>query len=132
MAGAIAGIIVFGLFVGLGLTLLNRVATGLPQLAIDPLAESAAQTQAKDMETAGIMRHTDSFGRSPYERFKSDGGFASLYGENVAYFGLDVNDLQNEWQAVLTIFSGYPSRRPIATYSTGSDAQVPPLPCRIP
>jgi uncharacterized protein YkwD len=84
------------------LTLLNahRAATGLPQLAIDPLAESAAQAQAKDMEIAGIMRHTDALGRSPYERFKNDGGLASLYGENVAYFGLDVNDLQNEWQAV--------------------------------
>lgn len=84
------------------LALLNahRVAMGLPQFAIDPLAESAALAQAKDMETAGIMRHTDALGRSPYERFKSDGGFASLYGENVAYFGLDVNDLQNEWQAV--------------------------------
>jgi uncharacterized protein YkwD len=84
------------------LALLNahRIATGLPQLAIDSLAESAAQTQAKDMETAGIMRHTDSLGRSPYERFKNDGGIATLYGENVAYFGLDVNDLQNEWQAV--------------------------------
>jgi uncharacterized protein YkwD len=84
------------------LALLNahRMATGLPQLAIDPLAESTAQAQAKDMETAGIMRHTDALGRSPYERFKSEGGLASLYGENVAYFGLDVNDLQNEWQAV--------------------------------
>jgi uncharacterized protein YkwD len=84
------------------LALLNahRLATGLSQLAIDPLAESAAQAQAKDMETAGIMRHTDSLGRSPFERFQSDGGFASLYGENVAYFGLDVNDLQNEWQAI--------------------------------
>ncbi len=84
------------------LALLNahRTATGLSQLAIDPLAESAAQAQAKDMETAGIMRHTDALGRSPFERFKSEGGLASLYGENVAYFGLDVNDLQNEWQAV--------------------------------
>jgi hypothetical protein len=59
------------------LALLNahRLATGLSQLSIDPLAESAAQAQAKDMETAGIMRHTDALGRSPYERFKSDGGF---------------------------------------------------------
>lgn len=30
MAGAIAGSIVFGLFIALGLTLLNRVASGLP------------------------------------------------------------------------------------------------------
>jgi uncharacterized protein YkwD len=52
------------------------------------------------MENAGIMRHTDSSGRSPYQRFKSIGGLATLYGENVAYFGLDVNDLPNEWQAV--------------------------------
>jgi len=84
------------------LDLLNahRAATGLPLLRPDPLAETAAQGQAKDMETAGIMRHTDSSGRSPYERFKSIGGVATLYGENVAYFGLDVNDLANEWQAV--------------------------------
>jgi uncharacterized protein YkwD len=84
------------------LELLNahRAITGLPQLTSDPLAESAAQTQAKDMENAGIMRHTDSSGRSPYQRFESIGGLATLYGENVAYFGLDVNDLANEWQAV--------------------------------
>jgi uncharacterized protein YkwD len=84
------------------LALLNahRMAGGLPQLSLDPLAGSAAEAQAKDMETAGIMRHTDAMGRSPYERFKSEGGLASVYGENVAYFGLDVNDIQNEWQAV--------------------------------
>ena len=34
MAGAIAGIIVFGLFIGLGLTLLNRVANGLPVIVL--------------------------------------------------------------------------------------------------
>ena len=34
MAGAIAGIIVFGLFIGLGLTLLNRVATDLPVIIL--------------------------------------------------------------------------------------------------
>lgn len=34
MAGAIAGSIVFGLFVGLGLTLLNRVASPLPVIIL--------------------------------------------------------------------------------------------------
>jgi hypothetical protein len=34
LAGAIAGIIVFGLFIGLGLTLLNRVANGLPVIVL--------------------------------------------------------------------------------------------------
>ncbi|HKW44331.1 MAG TPA: CAP domain-containing protein [Candidatus Eremiobacteraceae bacterium] len=84
------------------LALLNahRAQTGLPALAIDPLAEVAAQSQASDMESAGVMRHTDSLGRSPYERFASCGGRASTYGENVAYFGLDVTDLVNEWQAI--------------------------------
>lgn len=84
------------------LALLNahRMATGLPSLAIDSVAQSAAQYQAKDMESAGIMRHTDSSGRSPIQRFQSIGGLASQYGENVAYFGLDMNDLENEWQAV--------------------------------
>lgn len=84
------------------LDLLNahRAVTGLPLLRPDPLAETAAQLQAKDMESAGIMRHTDSSGRSPYERFQSIGGLATLYGENVAYFGLDINDLANEWQAI--------------------------------
>lgn len=84
------------------LALLNahRTATGLPSLAIDSLAQSAAQYQAKDMESAGIMRHMDAFGRSPIQRFQSIGGLASRYGENVAYFGLDMNDLENEWLAV--------------------------------
>ena len=84
------------------LALLNahRTATGLPALVLDLVAQSAAQYQAKDMESAGVMRHTDSSGRSPIQRFQSIGGLASLYGENVAYFGLDVSDLDNEWQAV--------------------------------
>ena len=34
MAGAIAGSAVFGLFVGLGLTLLNRVASDLPVIIL--------------------------------------------------------------------------------------------------
>jgi hypothetical protein len=34
LAGAIAGGIVFALFIGLGLTLLNRVATGLPVIIL--------------------------------------------------------------------------------------------------
>jgi hypothetical protein len=34
LAGAIAGSIVFGLFVGLGLTLLNRVASPLPVIIL--------------------------------------------------------------------------------------------------
>jgi hypothetical protein len=34
VAGAIAGGIVFGLFVGLGLTLLNRVASGFPVIIL--------------------------------------------------------------------------------------------------
>jgi formate hydrogenlyase subunit 3/multisubunit Na+/H+ antiporter MnhD subunit len=34
LAGSIAGIIVFGLFIGLGLTLQNRVANGLPVIIL--------------------------------------------------------------------------------------------------
>ena|GEM_PF-1252055 len=34
MVGAIAGIIVFALFIGLGLTLLNRVASPLPVIIL--------------------------------------------------------------------------------------------------
>lgn len=84
------------------LELLNahRAAAGLRPLAPDSVAQSAAELQAKDMETAGIMRHTDSMGRSPFERYKSFGGRASLYGENVAYYGLQVTDAENLWIAL--------------------------------
>ena len=34
MAGAVAGVLVFALFVGLGLTLLNRVASPLPVIIL--------------------------------------------------------------------------------------------------
>jgi hypothetical protein len=34
LAGGVAGAIVFGLFIGLGLTLLNRVASGLPVIIL--------------------------------------------------------------------------------------------------
>jgi uncharacterized protein YkwD len=84
------------------LDLLNahRAAAGIRPLSEDSIAGSAAQMQAEDMETAGIMRHTDSEGRSPFQRFKSIGGHAMLYGENVAYYGLDVSDEQNLWIAI--------------------------------
>lgn len=84
------------------LDLLNahRAAAGLRPLAFDGTAGSAAEMQAEDMENAGIMRHTDSMGRSPFQRFRSIGGRASLYGENVAYYGLQLSDEQNLWTAI--------------------------------
>ncbi len=84
------------------LDLLNahRATLGLRPLSINTTAEAAAEYQAKDMESAGIMRHTDSMGRSPFQRFQSIGGRAQLYGENVAYYGLQVDDTENLWSAV--------------------------------
>jgi uncharacterized protein YkwD len=84
------------------LDLLNahRAAAGLRPLSVDSTASSAAEMQAEDMGTVGIMRHTDSEGRSPFQRFKSIGGHATLYGENVAYYGLQVSDEENLWIAI--------------------------------
>ena len=51
---------------------------------MDPVAQQAAQFQADDMAAAGMLRHTDSRGRNPYQRYQAFGGSIRSIGENVA------------------------------------------------
>jgi uncharacterized protein YkwD len=90
----------------------HRHAYGLTALSLDPLAEQAAQLQAQYMETNGTMRHEDSDGRSPMERYLDLGGRASLYGENVAYYGDSFTETDAVWQAVLKLDSMMMAERP--------------------
>ncbi|MBC5827522.1 MAG: hypothetical protein GIW99_07580, partial [Candidatus Eremiobacteraeota bacterium] len=69
----------------------HRRAQGLAPLVADPIASSAAQFQAEDMQRSGVMRHSDSQSHSPLERFMSLGGRAQAYAENVGYCGLDID-----------------------------------------
>jgi uncharacterized protein YkwD len=73
------------------LDLLNqhRAASGLHPLERDSIAQRAAQFQADDMARAAVMRHLDSQGRSPMQRYASFGGRAGWYGENVGWYGSD-------------------------------------------
>jgi uncharacterized protein YkwD len=78
----------------------HRRAYGLTPLGVDPIAQRAAQFQAEDMQANDVMRHQDSEGRSPMKRYADLGGRAEMYGENVAYYGDDVNELAQQWAAV--------------------------------
>jgi uncharacterized protein YkwD len=84
------------------LDLLNehRQAQGLPDLGMDGTAQEAAQYQADDMQQAGVMRHEDSSGRSPMDRFDAFGGHAAWYGENVGWYQLDPGDPAAIWSLI--------------------------------
>ena len=90
----------------------HRRASGLSALALDPLAQRAAQYQAQYMESSGVMRHDDSDGRSPMKRYDDMGGHASLYGENVAYYGDSFSETDAVWQAVQKLDSMMMSEQP--------------------
>jgi uncharacterized protein YkwD len=90
----------------------HRRAAGLSPLALDPLAQQAAQIQAQYMEASGTMRHEDSDGRSPMQRYADLGGRASLYGENVAYYGDSPSESDAVWQAVSKLDAMMMAERP--------------------
>ncbi|HXW52452.1 MAG TPA: CAP domain-containing protein [Candidatus Acidoferrales bacterium] len=90
----------------------HRKAAGLGALMLDPLAQRAAQFQAQDMESAGVMRHDDSDGRSPMERYSDLGGHATLYGENVAYYGDSFQETDAVWAAVEKLDAMMMAERP--------------------
>jgi len=78
----------------------HRAAEGRPELVGDPIAEQAAQYQANDMSQAGAMRHEDSTGRSPLQRYVAFGGRAQAYGENVGWYSLCVTGSPALWSVV--------------------------------
>jgi uncharacterized protein YkwD len=90
----------------------HRRAYGLAPLSPDPIAQRAAQFQAQDMEANGVMRHQDSNGRTPMRRYVAFGGHASLYGENVAYYGDTISESDAAWQAVAKLDDMMMSERP--------------------
>jgi uncharacterized protein YkwD len=90
----------------------HRRTFGLSALTSDPVAERAAEFQAQYMESAGVMRHEDSDGRSPMERYAELGGHASLYGENVAYYGDSFSETDAVWLAVEKLDAMMMAERP--------------------
>jgi uncharacterized protein YkwD len=72
----------------------------LGPLVTDSTAQAAAQEQAEDMLSAGVMRHEDSQGRTPLERFSALGGHATWYGENVGWYQISADSGPSQWQAV--------------------------------
>ncbi len=89
----------------------HRRAEGLAPLVADSIASQAAQMQAEDMLRSGVMRHLDSAGRSPLERFLWLGGRAPAYGENVGYYGLDVEATADQWTALCKLDEGMMAER---------------------
>jgi len=90
----------------------HRRAYGLVPLVADPIAQRAAQYQAQDMESNGVMRHEDSSGRSPMSRYAAFGGHAALYGENVAFYGDSMSESDAAWQAVSKLDAMMMAERP--------------------
>jgi uncharacterized protein YkwD len=90
----------------------HRRTYGLAPLTLDPIAQRAAQFQAQDMESNGVMRHEDSDGRTPMTRYTAFGGRASLYGENVAFYGDTIFESDAAWHAVSKLDAMMMSERP--------------------
>ncbi len=90
----------------------HRREFGLTPLVDDPIAQKAAQYQAQDMESNGVMRHEDSSGRTPMGRYVAFGGHASLYGENVAFYGDSISEADAAWQAVSKLDEMMMAERP--------------------
>ena len=90
----------------------HRRSYGLDALTLDAIAQRAAQYQAQDMERNGTMRHQDSSGRSPMSRYAAFGGHASLYGENVAFYGDEVTESRAAWAAVSKLDALMMAERP--------------------
>jgi uncharacterized protein YkwD len=90
----------------------HRRVYGLPPLAYDPLAGRAAQEQAQYMEQTGSMGHEDPAGRSPMQRYEDLGGHPALYGENVAYYGDTVTQVDAAWHAVVRLDAMMMAERP--------------------
>lgn len=78
----------------------HRRTAGLEPLHADPVAEQAAEFQAQDMAASAVMRHEDSTGRTPMQRYSAFGGDAGWYAENVGWYGLDVSGSSELWVAV--------------------------------
>lgn len=88
------------------LALINayRVENGLGALAVQPKLAAAAQWKAQDLESTGVMSHTDSLGRDAFERmdtFGYEGPPLHSRGE-VLSRGLPLADVMAEWKASLT------------------------------
>jgi uncharacterized protein YkwD len=90
----------------------HRHSAGLSALTLDPVAQQAAQLQAQFMESSGTMQHKDSDGRSPMQRYLDLGGRASLYGENVAYYGDYFTEGDAVWHAVSKLDEMMMAERP--------------------
>jgi uncharacterized protein YkwD len=90
----------------------HRRTYGLTPLTLDTIAQRAAQFQAQDMESNGVMRHQDSNGRTPMARYTAFGGHASLYGENVAFYGDAISESDAAWQAVVKLDDMMMAERP--------------------
>lgn len=90
----------------------HRRTYGLAPLTADPIAQRAAQYQAQDMESSGVMRHEDSNGRTPMRRYAAFGGHAALYGENVAFYGDSLGETDAAWQAVSKLDDMMMAERP--------------------
>ena len=64
-----------------------RVANGVPALKPSPNLSRAAAWMAEDMAAKGYFDHTDSLGRSPFQRVRDCGYASTGAGENLAIAG---------------------------------------------
>ncbi len=59
----------------------DRAAAGLPHVAVDAVAEKAADAFCRDAARTKVMGHWDLAGRAPYDRY-ADAGGVDVLGEN--------------------------------------------------
>src|SRR3989344_8683734 len=75
----------------------DRSAEGLPELAIDPTLETAAQMKADDMAEREYFAHETPEGFSPWHWFGQAGYGFRYAGENLAVYFSDSTEVEKAW-----------------------------------
>lgn len=91
------------------LTLINnyRAQNGAGALQISPTLTAAAEWMSNDMATKNYLSHTDSLGRSPFDRMDCYGYPSQTYrGENIGAGPNNAQDMFNQWQTACDSVNG--------------------------
>lgn len=75
-----------------------RNQNGLPSLVENASMSSASHWMSQDMAYHNYVSHTDSMGRSPYQRLVSRGYYPKVWGENIAAGRANAKGVFAAWQ----------------------------------
>jgi uncharacterized protein YkwD len=90
----------------------HRAEESLPPLLVDLKAQEAAQAHSEEMERLAKLRHDDSEGHTPMQRYAELGGLAQTYGENLGFASRGVVDRDLLWDDIVELDRRMMDERP--------------------